>query len=125
MLYVMASEMISTRLPFVWDYDLDEDQFRRLLSGTLTIGRLDRTWAAVRLLEYAPYREIVRLMGFRELVRGWPQWRSHIRSESRKRGFDFLAAWFAGAATADFNGSGTVTVQDLFDFIAAWFGGCG
>lgn len=93
MLYVMASEMISTRLPFVWDYDLDEDQFRRLLSGTLTIGRLDRTWAAVRLLEYAPYREIVRLMGFRELVRGWPQWRSHMRSESRKRGFDFLAAW--------------------------------
>ena len=93
MLGAMAFGIISTRLPFVWDYDFDEDQFRRLLSGTLTIGRLDRTWAAVRLLEYAPYREIVRLMGFRELVRGWPEWRGHIRSESRKRGFDFLAAW--------------------------------
>lgn len=89
----MASGINSTRLPFVWDYDLDEDQFRRLLSGTLTIGRLDRTWAAVRLLEYAPYREIVRLMGFRELVRGWPEWRGRIRSESRKRGFDFLVTW--------------------------------
>ena len=54
MLGAMAPGLISTRLPFVWDYDLDEDQFRRLLSGTLTIGRLDRTWAAVRLLEYAP-----------------------------------------------------------------------
>ena len=32
-------------------------------------------------------------MGFRELVRGWPEWRGRIRSESRKRGFDFLAAW--------------------------------
>jgi hypothetical protein len=52
---------------------------------------LDTT--AVRLLEYAPYREIVRLMGFRELVSGWPEWRGHIRSESRKRGLDFLAAW--------------------------------
>ena len=60
MLAAMASELISTRPPFVWDYDLDDDQFRRLLSGTLTIGRLDRTWAAVRLLEFAPYREIVR-----------------------------------------------------------------
>ena len=93
MLGAMASGLVSTRLPFVWDYDLDEDQFRRLLSGTLTIGRLDRTWAAIRLLEYAPYREIVRLMGFRELVRGWPEWRGHIRSESRKRVLDFLAAW--------------------------------
>ena len=25
----------------------------------LALGRLDRTWAAVRLIEYAPYREIV------------------------------------------------------------------
>ena len=82
-----------TRLPFVWDYDLDEGQFRRLLSGELRLGHLDRTWAAGRLLEYAPYRDIVRLMGFRDLVRGWPQWRDRVRSESRKRGFDFLVAW--------------------------------
>ena len=83
----------SERLPFVWDYDLDETQFRRLLSGELALGPLDRTWTAVRLLEHAPYPEIVRLMGFRDLVHGWPDWRDHIRSESRKRGFDFLVAW--------------------------------
>jgi len=59
----------TTRLPYVWDYDLDVHQFRRLLPGDLVIGRLDRTWATVRLLEYAPYREIVRMMGFRDLVR--------------------------------------------------------
>ena len=89
----MTSGMTSARLPFVWDYDLDEDQFRQLLAGSLTLGRLDRTWAAVRLLEHAPYRDIVRLMGFRDLVRGWPEWRGHIRSESRTRGLDFLVAW--------------------------------
>jgi hypothetical protein len=85
--------MSTVRFPFVWDYDLDEDQFRGLLSGALTVGRLDRKWAAVRLLEYAPYPEVVRLMGFRDLVKGWPEWRDHIRSASRKRGFDFLVAW--------------------------------
>ncbi len=37
--------------------------------------------------------------------------------------FDFLSAWFAGDATADFSGGG-ITVQDLFDFLAAWFTGC-
>ena len=38
--------------------------------------------------------------------------------------FDFLAAWFANSPTADFNGSGSVTVQDIFAFLAAWFAGC-
>lgn len=38
--------------------------------------------------------------------------------------FDFLAAYFSGAASADFNGVGGVTVQDIFDFLAAYFAGC-
>ena len=38
--------------------------------------------------------------------------------------FDFLSAWFANAPTADFNGNGAITVQDIFDFLAAWFAGC-
>lgn len=45
------------------------------------------------MLEYAPYREIVRLLGFRELVKGWPEWRARVRSEGRRRGLDFLVAW--------------------------------
>ena len=38
--------------------------------------------------------------------------------------FDYLAAWFAGSAAADFNGSGSLSVQDIFDFLACWFGSC-
>jgi hypothetical protein len=53
------------RLPYVWDYEIDEAQFRNLLDGTITLGRLNRDWAAIRLLEYAPYPEIIRLLGFR------------------------------------------------------------
>ncbi|MCK6629394.1 MAG: hypothetical protein L6R45_29985 [Anaerolineae bacterium] len=85
--------MASQRLPYIWDYDLDEDQFTEMLAGRLTIGRLDRDWAAVRLLEYASYADIVRLLGFRSLIRGWPKWRERIRSQSRRRGFDFLVEW--------------------------------
>jgi hypothetical protein len=43
----------------------------------------------VRLLEYAPDREIIRLLGFAGVGQGWPAWRGRIRSESRKQGFDF------------------------------------
>jgi hypothetical protein len=80
-------------LPYVWDYDLTESQFQSLLDGKETIGRLDSDWAAIRLLDYAPYPEIVRLLGFKRLVAGWPRWRKHVRSYSRRRGFDFLVTW--------------------------------
>lgn len=39
--------------------------------------------------------------------------------------FDYLGAYFAGSSSADIDGSGSVTLQDLFDFIGAWFAGCG
>jgi hypothetical protein len=87
------NRIVSTRCPHVWDYDITDEQFQQLLDGELTLGRLDQNWAVVRLLEYAPYAEIVRRLGFRRLIRGWSKWREHIRSHSRKRGFDFLAEW--------------------------------
>ena len=80
-------------LPWVWDYDLGEDDFRALLAGERAFGRLDADWAATRLLEYAPWREVVRRLGFARLVRGWPRWRSRIRSISRRRGLDFVVEW--------------------------------
>jgi hypothetical protein len=38
--------------------------------------------------------------------------------------FDFLAAYFRGFLDADFNRSGALSVQDLFDFLAAYFQPC-
>lgn len=78
---------------FVWDYDLDEGDFKALLEGRKTVSRLDRNWAAVRLLEYASYPEIRRLLSLRDLVEGWPRWRGRIRWQTRRRGLDFLVEW--------------------------------
>jgi hypothetical protein len=80
-------------IPYVWDYDIDESQFQALLEGRRTFGRLDNNWAAIRLIDYAPYPEIVRLLGFRRLIAGWPAWREHVRSQSRRRAFDWLTVW--------------------------------
>jgi hypothetical protein len=83
----------SMGVPYLWDYDIDEAQFRAVLEGKTTIGRLDSDWAAIRILDYAPYPEIVHLLGFRRLVEGWPRWREHVRSQNQRRSFDFLTAW--------------------------------
>ncbi len=38
--------------------------------------------------------------------------------------FDFLGGYFTQDPRADINGAGGVTVQDIFDFLAAYFTGC-
>lgn len=81
------------RPAYVWDYDIDEAGFRALLAGRETRGRLDRDWAAARLLDHAPWCEIRRLLSLGDLVRGWPAWRRRVRSQSRRRGLDFLVEW--------------------------------
>jgi hypothetical protein len=81
------------RLPYVWDYDIDENKFLEILSGRQILGRLDRDWAACRLIEYASYEEIIRLIGFKQLIENWHHWRLGIRSKTRVRGLDFLVQW--------------------------------
>lgn len=82
-----------SRLPYIWDYEISEQEFQAMLAGQLSKGRLGQDWAAVRLLEYAPYEEIVQRLGFPALTLGWPRWREKIRADNRKRAFDFLVAW--------------------------------
>lgn len=84
---------LAMRARYVWDYDISEQEFDALLAGRATLGRLDRAWAAARLIDSAPYEEVVRRIGFGELVRHWPEWRSRVRSSSARRGLDFLVEW--------------------------------
>ena len=83
----------ASRPSYLWDYDMDSNSFLDILSGRRVIGRLDRDWAAQRLIEYAPYEEIIRLIGYKALVENWSRWRRKIRSQSRVRGLDFLVKW--------------------------------
>jgi hypothetical protein len=77
----------------IWDYNLTEEQFLALLHGKRVFGRLDQAWAAVRLIEYAPYEDIRELIGFPLLVKRWPEWRERVRSRQRREALDFLVEW--------------------------------
>jgi hypothetical protein len=85
--------MKNQNLPYVWDYDITESQFYEILNGKITFGRLNRDWAARRVLEYASYEDIISMIGFKHLVQNWKHWRIGMRSKSRVRGLDFLVEW--------------------------------
>jgi hypothetical protein len=84
---------MQSALPYIWDYNITSEQFSELLAGRLALGRLDRDWAMLRLIEYASYDEIMRSIGMKNLLTEYPRLRTRIRSISRKRGFDFLVEW--------------------------------
>lgn len=85
--------MNNGRARYVWDYDLTQEQFDDLLAGRYTDGHLDLDWAAVRLIEWAPYREMIQRIGYKALVDNWSRWRGRIRSAQQQRSLDFLVAW--------------------------------
>lgn len=68
--------MEPTKAKFVWDYDISQEEFDDILAGRCKRGSLDRDWAAVRVIEWAPYEEMIKLIGFPQLVKEWPRWRS-------------------------------------------------
>ena len=78
---------------YVWDYNISTAQFRQLLDGTLTLGRLNRDWAAVRLIEYAFYEDMIRSIGYRTLVENWHRWRPRVRVKEIRQGLDFVVSW--------------------------------
>jgi hypothetical protein len=85
--------MSKNKAQYVWDYDLSQDEFDEILAGHKERGHLNRDWAAVRVIEWAQYEDMIRLIGFRELVKNWSRWRTRIRSEQQRRAIDFLVDW--------------------------------
>lgn len=83
------------RPAYLWDHNITFEEFQGLLAGTFEFGRLNRDWAAVRLIEYAPYEEMIRLLGYKALVEEWPRWRPKVRMAEIRRGLDFLVAWIS------------------------------
>lgn len=79
---------------WVWDYSLTRAEFDEILAGQLVAwGKLDRDWAAVRLIEYTGYREMISRIGYGDFAHNWPRWRSRVRSERFRETLDFLAEW--------------------------------
>lgn len=81
------------RYPWLWDTDLDNEAFEALLRGERRDPQRDTLWALRRLIEYAPFSEIKRLLPRELFLREWPRLSGRVRSDMRRRGMDFFHRW--------------------------------
>ena len=84
---------MQSRYPWLWDTDLDNEGFDALLDGRRAVEGRDDGWAMVRLIEYAPFNEIKRLLPREAFLRRWPELSPRVRSETRRKGMDYFHRW--------------------------------
>ncbi len=73
---------------------MDNAEFEAILRGAVAPAPHDSRWALLRLIEYAPYAYIRRLLPRDRFLNEWPQLVSRVRSRARREGMDFLYHWF-------------------------------
>jgi hypothetical protein len=89
------------RYAWLWDVDLDAAAFDAILSGDGAVDLERRQWAILRLIEYAPYSEIRRLLPRDFFIEQWPALASRVRSRTRRKGMSFLHDWYQQPSMAD------------------------
>jgi hypothetical protein len=72
---------------------MDDATFESILRGRESHWPHDKQWALLRLIEYAPYREIRRLLPQEQFLEEWPALAARVRSRTRRLGMDFLYRW--------------------------------
>jgi hypothetical protein len=68
---------------------MDNDTFESILRGEDSRPPHDSRWVMVRLIEYAPYADIRRLLPRERFLEEWPGLATRVRSRMRREGMDF------------------------------------
>ena len=76
------------RYSWLWDFPYGNDRFDAALRGEGT-GSYNEDWAMARLIDYAPYREMMRRLPKKRFVEIWPRISRLIRPHEIKEGINF------------------------------------
>ena len=76
------------RLYFLWDYDLTEDDVRRILRGD---NEVEKIWLMSRILTSARYEDVWKYMTLNELIEWFPKLR--MRAEIKEAWIRALTVW--------------------------------
>ena len=80
--------MKATRPYFLWDYDLTEDDVRRILSGK---NQTDKKWLMSRILTNAHFDDVWKYLSVRDIVNNFKDLR--MRSQTKNAWHRALTVW--------------------------------
>lgn len=90
----MTAEIVTEeRYPWLWDVEMDNATFMAVLRGETSSAGHDCDWALLRLIEYAPFRDILRLLPLDLFLTRWPMLMGRVRSVTRRAGMDYYVEW--------------------------------
>jgi hypothetical protein len=81
---------VGQKYAWLWDVNLDGEGFERILAGSEGVSIKQRQWAVVRLIEYAPWPEIQRLLPLDFFLEQWPELAARVRSRTPLDGMTFF-----------------------------------
>ncbi|OIP87788.1 hypothetical protein AUK05_00390 [Candidatus Shapirobacteria bacterium CG2_30_35_20] len=74
----------------VWDYNLKQDDFEKILKGKKVMGKFDQLWAIKRVLENLNFYEAMAIIPKSLFISNWNKIRSKVFNRSIIKGYDFL-----------------------------------
>jgi len=74
----------------VWDYNLLQSDFEKILKGEKVVGKFDQPWAIKRVLENLNFYEAMAIIPKSLFISNWYKIRTKIFNQSIIKGYDFL-----------------------------------
>lgn len=74
----------------VWDYNIEQSDFEKILNGEKVMGKFDQPWAIKRVLENLNFYEAMSIVPKSLFISNWNKIKLKIFNRSIIKGYDFL-----------------------------------
>ncbi|HPI03677.1 MAG TPA: hypothetical protein PLB12_03550 [Candidatus Goldiibacteriota bacterium] len=74
----------------LWDYNITEDEFIKMLDSEIKPGGFDRLWAERRAIEGMGYYDLIEIVGLKRIARDWDMLKATLRNKTRVQGIEYV-----------------------------------
>ena len=74
----------------LWDYNISEEEFIKMLDADIKPGGFDRLWAERRAVEGLSYYDLLAIVGLKRIARDWEKLKPRLRNQTRVRGIEYV-----------------------------------
>lgn len=66
----------------LWDYNITEYKFMKMLDSDIKPGEVDRLWAERRAIEGMGYYDLIEIVGLNRIARDWDKLKKILRNKT-------------------------------------------